>query len=305
MKTPLASLFRLSAIVLSLASFVPALQAQKIRSATVDLPSGTITLNGGGFTKVSPLTVSMDGTLLTVQSLTDNSITALLGSMTAPGTYLVAVDAVSTSQQFDITIGAVGPQGVAGIQGPAGPQGLTGPAGAIGATGSAGPTGATGLTGLKGDTGPTGAIGVAGPTGPMGVAGPSGPTGLTGATGAHGVLGYVSSIGNVTIPSRGTVTLASTTIPAAGTYLLIGKVDASIPQPNGSATVTCNLIVNGTTTDDSFALIGAPAATSLIYTGSLQSVVALDANDKVVISCRPNNGAQGNGQAIVTALQLK
>ncbi len=150
--------------------------------------------------------------------------------------------------------------------------------------------------GLKGDTGATGA---------MGVAGPSGPTGATGPAGAHGVLGYVSSIGNVTIPTTGNVTIASTTIPAAGTYLLIGKVDASIPQPNRSATVSCNLIVNGSTTVDTFALIGAPAATSLTYTGSLQSVVALNANDKIIISCTPQNGGQGNGQAIITGLQLK
>lgn len=64
--------------------------------------------------------------------------------------------------QYDLTIGAVGPQGEPGETGAAGPPGPQGPQGATGAPGPAGPQGPQGATGAQGPEGPAGPPGVAG-----------------------------------------------------------------------------------------------------------------------------------------------
>ena len=63
---------------------------------------------------------------------------------------------VLQSRPFEVTIGAVGPQGPQGDTGPQGPTGDTGP---VGLTGNTGPVGATGNTGATGAQGPSGATG--------------------------------------------------------------------------------------------------------------------------------------------------
>lgn len=143
------------------------------------------------------------------------------GGLPPEGDYLLTLERsiASGAGMFDVTIGAVGPQGPrgepgaagpagpkgdagdagppgpkgdAGAPGPQGPQGAIGPPGAQGATGPAGPAGPAGPQGPAGDTGATGAIGPAGPQGapgPQGVAGPTGPQGPAGDTGAAGAPG--------------------------------------------------------------------------------------------------------------------
>jgi len=92
-------------------------------------------------------------------------------------------------QWFDISNGAMGPQG---------PQGLVGPAGATGPAGAPGPVGAPGPQGLPGpagDTGPAGPIGPAGAPGPVGAPGPAGDTGPAGPIGPAGAPGPVGAPG--------------------------------------------------------------------------------------------------------------
>jgi hypothetical protein len=188
------------AILLS-AVLVPSAKAQghsSVTSATVNLSAGTITINGGQFD--SKTSVSLDGVDLTIQSFNSTTIVALLGSVTAPGTYLLSVGNGLPSQ-FDVTVGAVGPQGpqgLMGLVGPAGPAGPSGPAGARGPVGPAGPAGqpgAVGQTGAAGPAGPTGPTGPSGPTGATGARGPSGPTFLTGHT--TEILADANSYGTV------------------------------------------------------------------------------------------------------------
>jgi hypothetical protein len=123
-----------------------------ISNAKVNTSTNMITITGSGFnTRVKP-TVYLGGTNLSVSSFTATSVVASLGSVTAPGTYMLTVTSGVTFAAADVTLGAVGPQG------PIGPQGPTGAAGAIGATGAigqTGPTGATGATGPSGQPGPT------------------------------------------------------------------------------------------------------------------------------------------------------
>lgn len=91
---------------------------------------------------------------------------------------------MNDSTSYDLTIGAVGPQGP---QGDVGPQGDIGPQGPVGATGPQGPQGNVGPRGPIGFTGPQGAKGDKGDTGPQG---PVGATGAQGPQGIPGVSGY-------------------------------------------------------------------------------------------------------------------
>lgn len=84
-----------------------------------------------------------------------------------------------TNQWYDISNGAMGPQGVAG---PSGPPGTTGPAG------TAGPAGAPGTPGPAGSPGTPG---------PAGSPGPPGPPGSNGATWLSGSGEPVASTGNL------------------------------------------------------------------------------------------------------------
>ncbi|NND60893.1 MAG: collagen-like protein [Gammaproteobacteria bacterium] len=109
--------------------------------------------------------------------------------------------------EYDLTLGAVGPQGPAGPIGPQGPQGDAGPAGPKGDQGLAGPPGPQGdpgPTGPQGDPGPVGPQGAQGNTGPagppgpkgdMGNAGPPGPQGNTGPAGPPGPKGDMGNAG--------------------------------------------------------------------------------------------------------------
>jgi len=108
------------------------------------------------------------------------------------------------SDEYDVTIGAVGPAGEKGDTGPQGPQGDVGPQGPQGEQGpqgDVGPQGPQGEQGLQGDVGPKGPQGEqglqgdVGAQGPQGEQGPQGDVGLQGATGpgvpAGGTTGQV------------------------------------------------------------------------------------------------------------------
>jgi len=192
------SLLRLFVIALSLASLTLPLRAQLlpvIESATVNSAANTITISGIGFnTRIKP-TVNLGGTNLTVNSYTSTTVVANLGSVTAPGTYLLTLTDGLLPAVADVTLGAVGPQGPQGAIGATGAQGPQGPIGFPGPQGAQGPIGPTGLAGATGATGAVGPTGPAGPTGATGAIGPIGPIGPAGATGAIGPIGPVGPIG--------------------------------------------------------------------------------------------------------------
>jgi hypothetical protein len=114
----------------------------------------------------------------------------------ADGDYLLTVstgNGQSQGDEYDLTIGAVGPTGPLGETGPTGPQGEIGPIGPRGETGPTGPHG------LNGEIGPTG------PTGPEGPTGPQGEPGEPGA-GAQG--GFYGGLAENILTGGGTISFA-------------------------------------------------------------------------------------------------
>jgi hypothetical protein len=146
-------------IFVALLLFAPPLAVAAVpvvQSGTINYVTNQITLTGSAFqpAKAKP-TVLFDGTALTVTSSTNTQIIATLPAGVAPGTFdLTVSNSGGNSVVFDMSYGAIGPQGLAG---PAGPTGAQGPSGPIGATG---PQGQRGLTGAPGAPGPAGANGI-------------------------------------------------------------------------------------------------------------------------------------------------
>jgi hypothetical protein len=132
------------------ASTVPVVQSGNINYLT-----NVITLTGSNFepAKTKP-TVLFDGSALTLSSFSNTQIVAALPAGLAPGTFdLTVTNSSGNSVDFNMTYGAIGPQGPAGAAGPTGAQG---PAGPIGATGPQGPRGITGAPGAPGPAGSNG-----------------------------------------------------------------------------------------------------------------------------------------------------
>jgi collagen triple helix repeat protein len=119
------------------------------------------------------------------------------------GDYLLTVSrgiGQSQNDEYDLTIGAVGPQGLEGADGAVGPQGPAGPTGPQGDQGLQGVAGNDGAQGVAGNDGAPGVAGADGATGPAGPTGPQGPIGLTGSTGSTGATGPAGSQGIQGIP---------------------------------------------------------------------------------------------------------
>ena len=137
----------------------------------------TVTIYGRNF-NCDDLTVTLgDYGPLTVQSCIldpDNEIIIELPLLIQAGDYLLKIQSgrsLFQSDTYNLTIGAVGPEGPQGEQGPEGAQG---PQGEQGATG---PQGEDGAIGPQGPQGEDGAIGPQGPQGEVGAIGPEGPMG--------------------------------------------------------------------------------------------------------------------------------
>jgi hypothetical protein len=135
---------QLSLLVLLLAASALPLKAQIfsiIRSTTVNTNTNTITISGSGFdARVKPK-VSLGGTSLTVSSFTSTTVVASLGTVTAPGTYLLIVSSGLTLAAADVTLGGAGPQGPPGPIGQNGTPGTPGTPGEQGQPGQQGPAG--------------------------------------------------------------------------------------------------------------------------------------------------------------------
>ena len=191
-----------SALVVLAASVAPAtaelpgghLEVEEVL-VSIGAPDTTLTINGHDFGFGGPLEVTLAGISATIVSADDSQIVASVPSALFPaGDYLLTVatgDGQSQSDEYDLTLGAVGPEGP---QGPPGPEGPEGPQGPQGETGPIGPAGPIGPVGPAGPAGPIGPIGPQGPEGPEGPPGPAGTGGgpfiVGGATSfnSHGTL---------------------------------------------------------------------------------------------------------------------
>jgi hypothetical protein len=130
-----------------------AAQAQQPRltilEAFVDSGRGQIHVFGRGFGSAPD--VRLGGIELGIVASTDHIITAILPGF-PDGSYRLRVargpgDGASQSDEFEVTIGVVGPEGPQGLRGPQGSQGPEGPEGPQGAQGPAGPQGSPGPSG--------------------------------------------------------------------------------------------------------------------------------------------------------------
>jgi hypothetical protein len=148
-------------IVAALLVFAPVLAvsasaAPTVQNGVINYVTNQITLTGSNFEpgKAKP-SVLFNGAALTVVSSTNTQVVATLPTGLTSGTFnLTLTNSNGNSVEFDVTYGAIGPQGPAG---PAGPTGLQGP---MGPTGITGPQGPRGITGAPGAPGPAGANGV-------------------------------------------------------------------------------------------------------------------------------------------------
>ena len=171
------------------------IRSVEITQVEIDTELESITIRGKDFDFGSFLIVTLgdpvSGNDITSICTTEFNLTpqeivcdfSTSGGLPSAGDYRLKVSTGwirRRNDEFDVTIGAVGPQGEQGPpgpqgeQGPAGPQGLAGPQGPQGDTGPVGPAGPQGP---QGDTGPVGPAGPQGPVGPQGPEGPLGPEG--------------------------------------------------------------------------------------------------------------------------------
>lgn len=154
-------------------------------------PSDTLTIVGESFDTNGTLEVTFgEFGPLNIVSVTPTQIIAECPPdenaipTCVEGDYLLTVSTgvgQSKNDEYDLTIGALGPQGEVGDRGPTGPQGPQGVQGRQGAQGSQGPQGPQGPEGPKGPPGGDGE-GSQGPPGPPGPPGPQGPAGTTATT---------------------------------------------------------------------------------------------------------------------------
>jgi hypothetical protein len=105
----------------------------------------TLDIRGKNFDFGGPLVVTLGGFgPLHLVSSSPQQIIADLPSNLQAGDYLLTVSTgggQSQSDEYDLTIGAVGPEGPTGPRGEMGPQGITGPQGPPGLAGPQGPAG--------------------------------------------------------------------------------------------------------------------------------------------------------------------
>jgi Collagen triple helix repeat (20 copies)/IPT/TIG domain len=205
-------LFPLFPAFVLLTSLFAAASTPVVDKTSIDYTQKIISITGSGFSPkgIAP-TVLFNNSPLTVTSFSDTQISGQVPTGTSAGSYRLRItNSQGNVYEFDVTYGAVGPQG------PIGPQGATGPAGP---------------QGLQGPTGPTGAAGPTGPQGPQGPAGPTPTQNLTWTvstaftyTAPAGHLEYVVA-GWFTAPTDLTITRLQT--PTSGFTAINGGVNVN------------------------------------------------------------------------------
>jgi hypothetical protein len=163
-----------ASLLLAIASG-PASGANRLLIQGVQAEGHTLTIVGSGFmpkdkSRIRVFLGEAPGNEISAQCTTpaptDGVIVCTLATAPEPGDYRLVVsrkngdpieDRSENTDQYDLTIGAIGPQG---------PKGDPGPKGDTGATGDTGPKGDTGPQGIQRPPGPQGIQGVQGPEGP-------------------------------------------------------------------------------------------------------------------------------------------
>lgn len=154
-------LFLCCALILLLAR-MPAASGNDLKIVEVEILSGSpdlLIITGSGFVSRRATFVTLDEDDLTVLSATDLEVVAELPIAIAAGDYLLTVYyglGQSQGDEYDLSIGEVGPRGPPG---PVGPQGAKGPIGMQGPVGSQGAEGPDGPKGNRGNQGPRGDAG--------------------------------------------------------------------------------------------------------------------------------------------------
>ncbi len=230
----------------------------KIISVNADMDTGSLVIIGvnllGEKDHDDDRKVLLGNEEIVIQDWTDNSITAYLPPGIIAGDYRLIVmskDDEDKSDNYDLTLGAVGPQGLQGDVGPTGPQGLQGI------------TGATGPQGLQGDTGATGPQGL---QGNIGMTGPQGLTGQTGDTGQPGVAGVngssctaIQNSGSATIKcedgtSASVFDQSSKTVTKSGYHIFDSRLSGFVRDRNLDIVKTSNTSLVKITYTDSFGM---------------------------------------------------
>lgn len=159
-----------------------------IQQVSVDFANSQIDIRGANLEsgRAGPR-VSLGGHELTIIAASADAISADMPSTVHAGDFLLTVTTPRGRVQYDLTIGAVGPQG---------PQGETG------SPGEQGPQGDPGPQGPQGDVGPQGLVG---PPGPQGDPGPAGPQGDPGPVGPEGPPGILTAAGQICPPGRAVI----------------------------------------------------------------------------------------------------
>lgn len=299
------------ALLVSGISFLPAEAAglPYVVSTTVDETQNTLVIRGKNF-GTSP-TVVLGTVPLSIVSSASDRVTASMPAASGPsamsaGNYLLTMLFRNTLPAFfNVTLGAVGPQG---IPGPAGSAGPPGPTGAIGPQGPAGPPGPMGLAGLPGVPGPPGPIG---PPGPMGPAGANGATGATGAQGPSGppgppgppgssggggglIINSVANTGSPADPTEAsanpgqTITVTGSGFSTASTFILrytdingdiqsANLVPSVVAADGSNATLTVPLFANGAF------MLKLAATTNQALLQIVPTIADIDIQDRTVI----------------------
>ncbi len=197
-------------VVLLLGSLFAAAATPLVNNSEINYTSNQITINGQGFSN-NPVVLFNAINLAPLVSATPQKIVANLPAATAPGTYRLNItNNAGNIYEFDVTFGAVGPQG------PIGPMGIQGPQGFTGQQGPAGPQGALGSPGPVGPPGPAGADGPQGPAGPQGPSGSSHVYIYKSTTYQNIPLGIVTTVGSLTLPGPATYLISAKLIIAYG-----------------------------------------------------------------------------------------
>jgi hypothetical protein len=233
-----------------------------IDSASVNNTTTKITILGTGFdpSGTAP-TVKFNTSTLTLVSFSNVSIVATLPTGTKAGSYQLTVkNSSASSATFDVTIGAVGPQG---------PKG---------AMGSQGPVGAQGPQGPAGPQGPVGATGPTGPRGPVGPTGPAGPSGPVAAGIAPSLAGPMplNFVLNAAIPGTAIATLSG--LSSTQDYLVFAKLSFSMPCCTGPYVVECGIGPSPNTSNPFFwdsSILTIPQATEDPYYNPTTAVLNL------------------------------
>jgi microcystin-dependent protein len=227
------ALWLAAAGVLLLASNAHAKKPVTIVTVTgsVDAVSTTLYIEGENFSDgvVEPIVTLGTEVLTVVPGMwTDRAVVAELAFPIADGDYLLTVtNEKGRVGDYDLTIGAIGPEGP---QGPEGPEGPAGPEGPQGPAGPPGPQGVAGPQGPQGPAGPQGPIGPEGPQGPQGEPG----TSIVDGTVAGQVLTWDGNNWIAALPAPGANSLQRNNMQPFNTINYIIALQGLFPSRNGA-----------------------------------------------------------------------